>query len=111
MAKFFGVIGFGETKETSPETSPGVFKLVITEKSYSGDVLRNSQKIERGQSLNDEVNVDVKISVIANEFALQHISAIRYVKWMGVLWKVTSFDPQRPRLILTIGGVYNGPTL
>ena len=35
---------------------------------------------------------------------------MRYVHWMGALWEVNSVEVLNPRLILTIGGVYNGPT-
>jgi hypothetical protein len=34
---------------------------------------------------------------------------MRYVEWMNARWKITSIDVKRPRVILTIGGVYNGP--
>lgn len=105
MAKFSGVVGFAMTKETSP----GVWTEKIEKRSYKGDVIKNFIRWENGQQLNDNLNLNNSISIIADDFAFQHIGVIRYVKWMGSAWKVTGIDVQRPRLILTIGGVYNEP--
>ena len=106
MAKYYGQIGYEETRETRP----GIFKPIITERNYYGDVIRNARKLESVDKINDNVAVNNSISVIADPYAYAHFFAIRYVRWMGTLWKVTSVEVQRPRLILTIGGVYNGPT-
>lgn len=106
MAKYYGQLGYAETQETRP----GIFKEVITERSYAGDVLRNARKLESGETINDNVVVNNSLSIVADPYAYQHFFAIRYVRWMGTLWKVTNVEVQSPRLILTIGGVYNGPT-
>ena len=47
---------------------------------------------------------------MADPYAYDHFFAIKYVKWMGAYWKVTNVEVQRPRLKLTVGGVYNGRT-
>lgn len=104
MAKFYGPIGYAETKETSP----GVWTEEITERKYSGDILRNSGRWQPGQNLNDDLNVNNTISIIADAYAYQNFHTMRYIKWMGASWKISNIDVQRPRLILTIGGVYNG---
>lgn len=104
MAKFYGEIGYAETSETSP----GVWTEGITERKYSGDVLRNSKRWQAGENLNDDLTVNNEISIIADPFANQNFQSMRYIKWMGAYWKITKVDVQRPRLILTIGGVYNG---
>lgn len=106
MAKFFGSIGYAETQETSP----GIHKEIITERDYFGDVFRNSRKLQSGESVNDDVVVNNSLSIVADPYAYNHFFAIRYVKWMGAIWKVTNVEVQSPRLLLTIGGVYNGPT-
>jgi hypothetical protein len=106
MAKYYGQIGYAETQETRP----GIFKEVITERNYYGDVLRNARRLESGEKINDDVVVNNSLSVVADPYAYEHFFAIRYVRWMGTLWKVTNVEVQSPRLILTIGGVYNGPT-
>jgi len=105
MARFHGKVGYGETVETSP----GVWEDVITERSYFGDVLRNTRRLQEGESVNDNLSVNNSISIVADAYANDHFFAIRYVEWMGSLWKVSDVEVQRPRLILRLGGVYNGP--
>lgn len=104
MGKFFGAIGYAETKETSP----GVWEESIRERNYYGDVIRNVRRLENGAKVNDNVDVNNSISIVADGFAYENFFSIRYVEWMGAKWKVSSVEVQRPRLILSIGGVYNG---
>lgn len=106
MAKFFGAIGYGETVETSP----GSYDDVITETNYYGDVIRNSRTLQEGDKVNDDISVDNSLSIVADAYANEHIFAMRYVRWAGVLWKISNVEVQSPRLILRLGGVYNGPT-
>lgn len=106
MAKFFGRVGFGQ----SVETTPGVHENVITEKEYYGDVERASRQLSEGEHLNKDVSVSNDISIVADDYANDHIFAIRYVEWAGVLWTVSNVDVRSPRLLLRIGEVYNGPT-
>lgn len=105
MAKFYGEVGYAETIETSV----GVWSEVMTERAYYGDVIRNVRRLENGMNINDNVVVNNIISIVADPYAYDHFFAIRYVRWMGTIWKVTNVEVQSPRLILTIGGVYNGP--
>lgn len=107
MARFSGPIGIftGTT-----ETVPGVHEEVIIEKFYKGDILRDSRRWEPTQQLNDNLVVSNRISIVADAYAYANFSAMRYVKWEGVLWKITNIEIQRPRLILTLGGIYNAPT-
>ena len=104
MARFCGAVGYVETSETRP----GVWTESITERTYRGDVTHNSRRLETGESINDDVNVTNTISIVADAYAYQNFFAIRYVNWMGANWKVNTVEVQRPRLILSLGGVYNG---
>jgi hypothetical protein len=106
MAKFYGTIGYGE----SVEKAPGVWEDEITEKSYFGDVIRNSRQLKNGEGVNDDLSVGNSISIVADAYANEHFFAIRYINWAGALWKVANVDVQSPRLVLRLGGVYNGPT-
>lgn len=107
MARFHGVIGFVQQVET-PEGS-GIWEPKTVERVYSGDVVRNIRRWEPGDSKNDDVNVNNSISVVADAYANRNMARIRYVNWHGEHWKVSSIDAsQPPRLILTLGGVYNG---
>lgn len=105
MAKWYGTIGYAETKQTSP----GVWRDEITERKYSGDVIRNSNRWSASsESTNDDLNINNQISILADPFAYQNFHSMKYIEFMGAKWKISSIDVQRPRLILTIGGVYNG---
>lgn len=107
MAKFYGEIGYGETVE-SPVGS-GIFIDVITEVTYMGEVIRESRLLQSGENLNSDISVSNSISIVADEYASEHFFAIRYIRWAGALWTVTNVQVQRPRLILSLGSVYNGP--
>lgn len=104
MARFFGEVGFA----TTVETEPGVHEEVITEYPYFGDVTRNMVRMSDGQYLNTDLSVSNSISIVADEFANEHFHAIRYVRWAGKRWAITNVEVQRPRLLLALGGVFNG---
>lgn len=106
MAKFFGAIGYG----TLVETPAGVWVNTIVEKSYYGDVVRNAIQFQEGEPINDDLSVSNSISIVADEYANGHISAMRYIRWAGALWKISNIEVKSPRLLLRLGGVYNGPT-
>jgi len=108
MARFYGEVGYGDSVETPPGS--GVWVNQITEFPYTGDVVRNTRKLEPGESLNDDITVGNSISIVADQKAIEHFFKIKYVRWMGVLWTVTSVEVRSPRLILSLGSVYNGPT-
>ena len=105
MAKFYGEIGYGE----AAEIAPGVYDDVITEKKYYGDVVRNSRKLQEGEKVNNDLSVGNSISIVADAYANEHFFAIRYIRWAGTLWTVSDVEVQSPRLLLRLGGVYNGP--
>ena len=104
MAKFYGVIGYAETVETSP----GIWAEQITERSYYGDIIKNVRNLQNTEYLNDNINVSNQISIVADPYAIANFHAIRYAEFMGTKWKVPSVDVQTPRLLLTLGGLYNG---
>lgn len=106
MAKFHGAIGYGE----SVETVPGVWEDRNIERNYYGDVVRNTRKLTEGEQVNDDLSVSNSISVVADAYANEHFFAIRYIKWAGTRWTVSDVEVQSPRLLLRLGGVYNGPT-
>lgn len=105
MAKFFGEVGYAQ----SVEVRPGVWKDVITERNYYGDEVRPTRRLDEVEKVNFDISTNTSLSIMADAYANEHIFAIRYVKWMGVYWVVTSVDPIRPRLLLRMGGIYNGP--
>ena len=104
MAKFYGTIGYVR----NVEIRPGVYKEEVTERNYSGDLIRNVRQLEASDKVNDDINISNEISIIADPFAYQNFHAMRYVEFMGAKWKIHKVDVQYPRLTLMVGGVYNG---
>jgi hypothetical protein len=103
--KFFGKVGYG----VAGETQNGVWVDQIKEVSYYGDVQRNTRRLTTDADLNSEIIVNNTISIVADPYALNHFHAIKYVEWAGALHTVTNVQVQSPRLLLELGGVYNGP--
>lgn len=104
MGKWFGKIGYAVTEETTP----GVWVEQITERNYYGDIIRNTRRLQTSDKLNDDINVSNEISIVADPFARENFHAMRYIEFMGTRWKVSSVEVQYPRLILSLGGEYNG---
>lgn len=104
MAKFYGVIGYAVTEETEP----GIYEERIVEKEHFGDVIRNTRRLSNAAKVNDDITISNQISIVADPFANNNFHSMRYASFMGSKWKVTEVEVQYPRLILTLGGVYNG---
>lgn len=104
MAKWFGKVGYAETIETKP----GVWKEEITVREYFGDLTRNTRRLQSSANLNDNITIANEISIVADPFACQNFHAMRYAELMGTKWKISNVEVQYPRLILTLGDVYNG---
>jgi hypothetical protein len=105
MARFYGKVGYG----TSVQTKPGIWDDVIVEYPYFGDVLRNIRQLREGERVNGDLSVNNSISIVADAYARANFMNIRYVEWVGTLWTVSDVEVRGPRLLLTLGGVYNGP--
>lgn len=106
MARFYGKVGYGAEEDKGN----GVWETVITEKYYSGEVVRNLRRVDPAEKVNNDLATSNSISIVSDDYANQHFFAIRYVEWAGTLWNVTNVEQASPRLILGLGGVYNGPT-
>lgn len=111
MARWYGAIGFAETKETAP----GVWTEQICERNYYGDLIRNTSHRTAGSTVlqglpttNDDINISNSISVLCDPFGFQNFMHIKYVTFMGAKWKVNDVSVEFPRLTLTIGGLYDG---
>lgn len=106
MGKYYGKIGYFVTSETKP----GVWEEGIIERKYYGELVRNTaRRFEAsGQQVNDNVIISNNISILADPFACENFAYIKYAELMGTKWIVTNVEVQYPRLLLTLGGVYNG---
>ena len=104
MGKWFGKIGYAE----QIETEPGIWEERITERSYYGDILSSRWMRQSSDKVNNDINLSNRISIIADPFAVQNCSSMAYVEYVGAKWQISDVEVQYPRLILTVGGVYNG---
>lgn len=109
MTRFFGKVGFIDPDPI--DDGSGKFIDEVTEREYFGDVKRNALRAEpKESSVNDDLVLDNTIEIVADDHARDNISMIAYVRWGGGLWSVTSVEDRAPRLVLRLGGVYNGFT-
>ena len=104
MAKFYGAIGY----IVQVKTGPGVWEDKEVEKIYRGDVILNQQRWQKSEEISDNFNLDNSISILADEFAYDNIGYIKYIVYRGTKWCVQSLSINRPRIVLQIGGLYNG---
>jgi len=106
MSKFYGNIGYSKQKESAP----GVWEDSIVERKYRGDILLDQRHWQQGDKVNDDLNIDNKISIVADPYMYENFDSIKYVTLYGTKWKVKTITINRPRVDIYLGGVYNGPT-
>jgi hypothetical protein len=105
--RFHGAVGYADA---DVETAPGVWEPNMVEKIYTGDVIRSARRLESTTVLNDSVTVENSFSIVADAFAVENFDKMRYVSWNGRNWTITNVEVQRPRLVLTVGDLWNGRT-
>lgn len=103
MARFYGVVGYSETVEIEP----GIWEESIIEKPYFGDIIKRSAHYQAADKINDDISIMNDVSIVADPYSIGHFFNIRYVEVFGQKWKVTNVEIRVPRLILSIGGLYN----
>ena len=102
-SRWYGKIGFGITKEVRK----GVWKPVIEDREYYGNIISVKKTAEQqSYSTNDNLMINAKISILDDGYLSSNCASIRYVEFMGTLWKVREIAPEYPRLVLTLGGLY-----
>ena len=104
MNKWYGSIGYSETVEVEP----GVYEEQITPKTYYGDIISKVGKFQISSEVIDDKDIAVKLSIVADPYANENFQYMRYVEWMGAKWKITNTEVRYPRIILSLGGLYNG---
>jgi hypothetical protein len=104
MAKYFGSVGYAEDEEVSP----GIVKERIVTREYYGDIIRNNRRLENSDQINDDIKITNQISIVSDPYAIDNFWKIRYATFMGQKWKVKTVEVEFPRLILTLGELYNG---
>lgn len=103
MNRFAGIVGFVKTVEGEGS----VWEEVATEKPYKGDIVRDARRWEKPREVNDSLTISNEINIIADSYMLSNWAFIKYVIWNGIKWKVNYIEINRPRIRLTLGGVYN----
>ena len=104
MAKYSGFIGYAEQVETRPD----IWEEVITERRMRGDVIRASSSFQVGEKVNEDVTIQNRISLVGDPTMFSNFYNIKYATWLGTKWKVVAVEIVKPRIIITLGGVYNG---
>lgn len=104
--KYCGKVGFIITEETEP----GICVPKTVERTYRGELLQNIRRWESGESVNDNIKIQNRISIVADSFAHSHLGYMRYIEFANTKWYISSFDIKYPRIIITTGEVYNGKT-
>lgn len=104
MPKWYGRIGFEEVKEAGVDE----WLPTIIERSYYGDLQRNTARYTGGNKMNEDLNINNEVSIVCDQFAYENFHFMRYIWLYNAKWKITNVEVQYPRLILSIGGVYNG---
>ena len=108
MARFSGKVGYLITAEEIVDGEPtGEWKEKYVERPYFGDVNQLSSRWSSGSNLNDNIVFSNSISIVADPFAYENFQFMKYVVWRGQKLKIESIDVQTPRLVLSVGGVYN----
>ena len=103
MPKCSGVIGYA----LAGETQPGVWTEGITEKKYIGEIIKDNRRIVDQGEINGSINVSNNISIISNRFMLANMEYMRYLTFNKSKWKISSVEIKPPRIIITLGGLYN----
>lgn len=104
MPKFYGKIGYAEISETRP----GIWEEKIVERNHYGEEVRNtSRRLASSGNLNDNITIANDISIISDAYSDLHVHDMRYIEFQGAKWKIVNAEVRHPRIILTLGGVYN----
>lgn len=107
MAKFYGKIGFGVEREVSP----GVYDYDIVEKPYFGEVVRDAYDSVGGTTVLGERKTANAFRIVGDGYSVDHFYDMKYIRWAGRYWEIRQVEVvSRPRMLIRIGGVWNGPT-
>jgi hypothetical protein len=108
--RFSGAVGYA----ADSQVTPGVWKEIITEHNYYGDVIQYSRRLDPASqtppTTSNNIALGNSFSIVGDELAFGNITNMRYVVWQGSRWAITDVMVKRPRLILTIGDLWNGDT-
>lgn len=103
MTRYSGLVGYGQ----QVEVEPGVWDTEDKEVMMKGDLLRQNANIQ-DSGINDKVSLNHRVSLIGDAYAFDNYYNMKWVTVNGFKWAVSAIELQRPRLIVTLGGIWNG---
>lgn len=109
MSRFYGKVGFLKD-EAESESRPSRFVPEMEERYYTGNLLKNSISAQAAEKPLDDFTLNNDISIVADPYALNHFSSMKYVEFMNTLWEVKMAKVEYPRIRISTGGMYHGPT-
>lgn len=106
--RFYGVIGYG----IPSEDDYGVVTNRIIEHMHMGDIIKVVTRNELAQQVNNNIRLNNSFSIVKDAFITENFQYIKYIVFNGARWEVSSatVDPDRPRINIEAGQVYNGPS-
>lgn len=106
MAKYHGIIGFCKSVE-NPEGS-GIYEDKVVERNYYGDVQNTAHKWKDRNEINNTSLIEAEFSILADAYAYLNFTNMKYIEYLGEFWSIVNATPERPRINIKIGGVWNG---
>ena len=105
--RFHGYLGYeGPSVEDPPDS--GIYKASVVERVHTGVIVKHRRNQDNATSINGVMSVNNDISIVGDPYALEHLHNLKYIRWNNVCWTVTSVETDTPRIIVSIGEVYNG---
>lgn len=106
--RFYNIIGYG----IPDEDEYGVVTNTIVERMHMGEVNKVVTRNEPAQQVNNNIRLNNTFSIVMDAFITENFQYIKYIVFNGVRWEVSSatVDPDRPRINIEAGQVYNGPS-
>lgn len=104
MAKFAGLVGY----VTQEETVPGVWSPVDNPRMMKGDVIRQVSNYQDDGKVNGNITLNHRVSLIGDAYAFGNYYNIKWIELDGYKWEISSVEISRPRIIVSLGGLWNG---
>ena len=104
--RWAGSIGFSSYGPSTDPARVGICDRSIKEYPCYGDIYKNRKITGSTIGVVEGVQMNMNISIIADQFVTENYCDAVYLTYMGQKWKITDVTPEYPRLTFTIGGRY-----